>query len=173
MRRLDTGRAIVRPFIDADAPALARHANDRAVWAHLRDRFPHPYTLADARAFVTFLASRAEPVAWCVEVDGEATGAVGLEALADIEYVSAELGYWLGQAHWGRGIMGGVVQAFVPWAFAARPDLERIFALPFADNTASCRLLERAGFVVEGRLRHSARKAGVLRDQVLYASYRR
>jgi ribosomal-protein-alanine N-acetyltransferase len=170
--RLDTGRAILRPFVDADAPALAHHANDEAVWAQLRDRFPHPYTLTEARAFLAFLAARTEPVAWCVEVDGEAAGAVGLEPLADIEYVSAELGYWLGRAHWGRGVMGGVVRAFVPWAFATQPEIERIFALPFADNTASRRVLEGAGFVVEGRLHHSARKAGRLRDQVLYATYR-
>ena len=172
MLRLDTGRAIVRPFVGTDAPAIARHANDRGVWAHLRDRFPHPYTLADAEAFIAFLAARPEPVAWCVEVDGEAAGAVGLEPLADIEHVSAELGYWLGRAHWGRGVMGGVIRAFVPRAFEARPELERIFALPFADNTPSCRVLASAGFVVEGRLHHSARKDGVLRDQLLYATYR-
>jgi ribosomal-protein-alanine N-acetyltransferase len=170
--RLDAGPAVVRPFVVADAAALARHADDRAVWAQLRDRFPSPYTHADAEAFLALVTAQPTPTAWCIEAGGEAVGAIGLEPLTDIECVSAEVGYWLGRAHWGRGVMGGVVRTFVPWAFDAFPGLERIFALPFADNVASCRVLAGAGFVVEGRLRHSARKAGVLRDQLLYATYR-
>ena len=107
---------------------------------------------------------------WAIEVDGAAVGGIGLERLTDVERVSAEMGYWLGQEYWGRGIVTDAVRAVSEQSFRLF-DLTRIFALPFADNPGSIRVLEKAGFVVEGRLRQSAIKDGRLRDQLMFARY--
>ena len=92
-------------------------------------------------------------------------------AETDVERVSAEIGYWLGESCWGRGIVTEALRAVTAEAFR-RFELRRIYALPFADNPASVRVLEKAGYVLEGRLRQSAIKDGQIRDQLLYATYR-
>lgn len=158
----------VRSWRAADAGSLVRYANNRRIWSQLRDRFPHPYRRADA---VTFLraACRALPETnFAIDVEGEAVGAVGFTLLADVERVSAEIGYWLGEPFWGRGIATRALRATTQHAIAHH-GLTRVFAVPFATNAASCRVLEKAGFVVEGRLRRSAVKDGVVVDQWLYA----
>lgn len=88
----------------------------------------------------------------------------------DIERVSAELGYWLGRRFWGRGVMSEAVPAVTRWALASL-GLHRVFAVPFAHNAASVRVLEKAGFTREGLMRRSAVKDGLIQDQWLYAAY--
>jgi RimJ/RimL family protein N-acetyltransferase len=167
--RLD--RCIVRDWSTADRPSLVRHANNWKIWINLRDRFPHPYTDADGRAFLEHVTARDSETVWAIEVDGEAAGGIGLVLLSDVERVSAELGYWLGEACWNRGIVTEAVRGVTAEAFR-RYELTRIFALPFADNPGSIRVLEKAGYVLEGRLRQSAIKNGVVRDQLMYAAYK-
>ena len=104
-------------------------------------------------------------------MDGAAAGGNGLEVLGDIERVSAEIGYWLGRACWTRGVMTEAVRAVTLEAFR-RFDLTRIFAVPFADNRASIRVLEKAGYALEGRMPQSAIKDGRVRDQLMYGAYR-
>jgi RimJ/RimL family protein N-acetyltransferase len=157
--------------VAGDLPSLVRHANNRRVWLQLRDRFPHPYTEAHAREFLDHVMGESPSTVWAIIVDGEAAGGIGIVRLADVERVSAEIGYWLGERYWGRGIATEAVRAVTKEAFR-RFDLERLFAVPFADNAASIRVLEKAGYVLEGRMRRSAIKDGVIRDQLLYASYR-
>jgi len=106
-----------------------------------------------------------------MEVDGEAAGGIGIELPTDVERVSAEIGYWLGESVWGRGIVTEALQAVTAQAFQ-QFDLTRIYALPFADNRASVRVLEKAGYMLEGHLRRSAIKDGTIRDQLLYAAYK-
>lgn len=163
--------AVVRSWRAEDLPAIVEHANDRAVARQLRDRFPHPYQPAHALGFLQWAGQQPVETVWAIAVDEAAVGGVGLQLGQDVERVSAEIGYWLGQAHWGRGLATGAVRAVTEYAFA-HFDLSRIFAVPFADNTASVRVLEKAGYVLEGQLRQSAIKHGVLRDQRLYARYR-
>jgi ribosomal-protein-alanine N-acetyltransferase len=154
-----------------DVESLVRHADNRKLWINLRDRFPHPYRTQDAERFLDH-ASRTRPATvWAIEVDGQAVGGIGVEPLSDVERVSGEIGYWLGEQYWGRGIVTDAVRGVTSHAFRAF-DLTRIFALPFADNTASIRVLEKAGYVLEGRLLRSAIKDGVIRDQLMYAAYR-
>lgn len=144
------------------------HASDRDVWLNLRDQFPHPYTRADAEAWVQ-LASEQVPVsALAIEVESQAAGGVGLTLRDDVEKVSAEIGYWLGQRFWNRGIATAAVRAVTKYGFE-QFSLTRIYALPFASNVASHRVLEKAGYVREGVLRRSAIKNGIVVDQVLYA----
>lgn len=158
----------LRPLVPADAPSLARHANDREVWRHLRDAFPHPYTEADAEGYIVAVARRTPVTSLGIVVDGEAVGSISLRLGHDVERYSAEVGYWLGRAHHGRGIVTDALRAMTAHAFDGL-GLHRVFAVPFAHNAASCRVLEKVGYRCEGRLRRSAVKEGVVLDQWLYA----
>jgi hypothetical protein len=95
---------ILRGWQGGDEPSLARHANDREIWLNLRDRFPHPYSLADAEEWVRFASAQQPRVNFAIEVAGEAVGGISLMLQEDVERVSAEVGYWLGRSFWGRGI---------------------------------------------------------------------
>ncbi|MGE3889178.1 MAG: GNAT family N-acetyltransferase [Vicinamibacterales bacterium] len=168
---LPVAGASVRPWQAEDLPSLVAHANNRNVAHQLRDRFPHPYEPEHGRGFLSWLARQETPTVWAIAVEGRAVGGIGLELGQDVERVSAEIGYWLGERFWGRGIATAALDAVTARAFALF-DLSRIFAVPFAGNAASIRVLEKAGYVREGHLRHSAVKDGVILDQYLYARYR-
>ncbi|MEO8523060.1 MAG: GNAT family protein [Acidobacteriota bacterium] len=166
--RLEGQRCTVRAWRMADAEALVRHANNANVASHLRDRFPHPYARANAQAFLKSALSAPHASNLAIEVDGEAAGAIGYVIGTDVERYSAEIGYWLGEALWGRGIATEALTLVAGHVFD-RTNLLRLFAVPFADNAASIRVLEKAGFVREGLLRSSSVKFGRPRDQALYA----
>lgn len=161
-------RCIVRRFTAADAASIAAVANDRRIWLQLRDLFPHPYHLADAENYIGRVASIDPPLSLAVVVDARAIGGVGLQPMTDVNRRSAEIGYWLGAAYWGRGIATEAITLVTDWAFSAH-GLLRIFAQPFAANLASRRVLEKAGYQLEGTMRRSAVKDDEVRDQCLYA----
>lgn len=169
--RLVLTRCIVRPWAGTDAESLQRHANNRNVSIHLRDRFPFPYEIHHATTFLGWIARQPASTVWAIEVDGEAAGGIGIELRTDVERVSAEIGYWLGERHWRRGIATEALRAVTAEAFK-RFEITRLYAVPFADHAASVRVLEKAGYVKEGHLRQSAIKDGKIRDQALYASYK-
>jgi RimJ/RimL family protein N-acetyltransferase len=169
--RLELTRCTIRPWASTDAESLHRHANNRHVSMQLRDRFPFPYELQHARAFLAWIAQQPSPTVWAIEVNQEAAGGIGLELHSDVERVSAEIGYWLGESLWGRGIVTEALTAVTKAAFE-RYELTRIYAVPFADHEASVRVLEKAGYLREGRMKHSAIKDGKIRDQFLYAAYK-
>jgi len=107
-------------------------------------------------------------VAFAIVVDGEAVGGAGFSPGGDVERFSAEVGYWLGEPFWSRGITTEAVRLLSAYAFDTCRML-RLFAVPFADNGPSIRVLEKAGYAREGILQSSAVKAGIVRDQALYA----
>ena len=166
--QLDLESCGVRSFRESDAAELARHANNHKVWLQLRDRFPHPYTIDDARGFIAFAGGANPETAFAVTVDDQPVGSIGAVLGEDVERCSAEVGYWLGESYWGRGIATRALVSFTEYAFATY-EVERLFAVPLAGNTASCRVLEKAGYRLEGRMRRSAVKDGVVQDQLLYA----
>jgi RimJ/RimL family protein N-acetyltransferase len=168
MISLQGSRCVLRPWRAADVEALARHADNASIAQQLRDRFPHPYTRADAVAFIRLAASVPEPTNLAIEVEREAVGGVGFMPGTDVERYSAEIGYWLGEPYWGRGIATEALVLATEHAFQSH-NLLRLFALPFADNLASRRVLEKAGYTCEAILRASAVKSGQPRDQALYA----
>jgi ribosomal-protein-alanine N-acetyltransferase len=169
--RLELTRCTVRPWLATDVDALSRHANNRRVSIHLRDRFPFPYEREHARKFLDWLVQQPVITVWALEVDGEASGGIGIEQKTDVERVSAEIGYWLGESCWGRGVVTEALQAVTAEVFRTF-DVTRLYALPFADNPASVRVLEKAGYVREGHMRQSAIKEGRIRDQLLFAAYK-
>ncbi|MFT3706038.1 MAG: GNAT family protein [Archangium sp.] len=164
--------ALLRPLRESDVASIAKHANDHAVWRNLRDAFPHPYSIDDARKFLAHLRESEDARVFGIEVDGQVVGACGLHPQPDVYVRSAELGYWLGSAFHGRGLMTRVVTAVVAHGFMHLPKLERIFASVFEWNPASMRVLEKCGFQREGVLRKSVFKDGQLMDGVLFARLR-
>jgi len=161
----------VRNYTFDDAPSLARHGNNRSIWLNLRDRFPHPYTEAVAREYIAYNQTIERPVSFAIEVDGEAVGGISLRPGTDIERRTAEMGYWLGEKLWGRGIATAAIKLLTQYGLE-ECDLDRIFAVPFVHNVASCRALEKAGYEREALMRKSAIKDGVVLDQYLYARVR-
>ena len=169
---LDLGDAhCVRSYVAADAAALARHANNAAVARGLRDRFPHPYTRADAETFLRGIADGPAESDFALATPDEVIGGIGVQRQPDVHRLTAEIGYWLGEPFWGRGIATRAVCGLGDWLFATTP-LERLFACVFESNPASARVLEKAGYQFEGRMRRAVYKDGRVLDQLLYARLR-
>jgi RimJ/RimL family protein N-acetyltransferase len=168
---LDLSSCLVRDWSLTDLASLVHHANNRSVSIHLRDRFPYPYREDHGREFLEHATTTIPVTAWAIDIDGYAVGGIGLMLQSDVERVSAEIGYWLGEPFWGRGIVTEALRAVTAEAFQ-QFDLTRIFALPFADNHGSIRVLQKAGYAHEGTMPRSTIKNGVIRDQLMYGAYR-
>jgi RimJ/RimL family protein N-acetyltransferase len=169
--RIELAQCILRSWRREDAPALAVAANNRNVWLKLRDAFPHPYTLTDAEKFLNGVANGEYPHVACIEINGKVAGGIGLHLGQDVHRRTAEFGYWLAEPYWNRGIMTETARAFVGHYFETMP-LDRICAMPFANNLASVRVLEKIGFQFEGRMCKNVIKDGVVLDSLLYAKVR-
>lgn len=160
---------ILRPFRVADSRSLAKHANNKKISDNLRDRFPHPYTENDAEWFINYVLSDNDPVkVFVIEINNEAAGTIGLVPDEDIFRLNTEIGYWLGEEHWGKGIMTSVIKATVNYAFETLP-FKRIYATPFATSKASARALEKAGFFKEATIRNGVIKNNVIVDYHIYS----
>lgn len=161
-----------RTWRSTDVEALVRHANDRHVWLNLKDRFPHPYTVDDAEDWIGMNHMMlGPPLNFAIEVGGEAVGGVGVEPLDDVMCRTASVGYWLGQAFWNRGIATRAAQFITEYAFRTFA-LERLQATVFDWNPASARVLEKAGYRLEGRMRRAVFKADRTGDLLMYARLR-
>ena len=166
------GPIVVREWEEADAEAVVRPANDRRVWLGLRDAFPHPYGIEDGQRFIAKARAMTPRTYFAIEVEGRVAGGIGYTLHSDVERIGAEVGYWLGQEFWGRGIATTALRLLTAHAFQAHPELQRLWAVPYATNAASARVLEKAGYVREGTLRRSAIKDGRVLDQWMYAIVR-
>lgn len=169
--RIETTFGAIRPWLESDAGALALYADNRKVWLNLRDAFPHPYTIADAEAFIRRTGSMDPVTMFAVATPQEAIGGIGISIGGDVHGLSAEMGYWLAEPFWGMGIMTETVKEFSDFCFQSF-GLLRIYAEPYAGNAGSCRVLEKAGFTLEGRLRSNVVKDGLILDQFMYARIR-
>jgi len=167
-----TPSAILRGWSAADVPSLVRFANNPLIATTLRDGFPSPYTSRDAERFIALAtAPDSRNLVLAIEVDGQACGGIGIHPLEDIYRRTAEIGYWLAEPYWGRGIMTDAVRAIVPVAFD-RYDLARIQAGIFSNNAASMRVLEKSGFIREAVHKDAVTKNGVTMDEVMFARFR-
>ncbi|MEK7729521.1 MAG: GNAT family protein [candidate division KSB1 bacterium] len=164
-------QSLIRPWQRGDEDALVQHADNRNVWRNLRDIFPHPYTKQDAQDWIQ-RARTAEPmVNFAIVVNGAAVGGIGLIPRGDVHRHTVGLGYWLGEEYWGRGIMTEAVRAMTSHAFQ-NAEVHRLYACVYAWNPASARVLEKAGYIFEGRMRQHATKDGEKVDELIYGLLR-
>ncbi len=160
---------ILRPFQITDKQALAKHANNEKISSNLRDRFLYPYTEEDAEWFINFVLENNSPVKnFIIEINNEAAGSIGFDQDDDIYRLNAEIGYWLGEEHWGKGIMTAVIKATVKYIFE-NFDIKRVYATPFATTTGSIRALEKAGFKREATIKNGVIKKGKVLDYYIYS----
>jgi [ribosomal protein S5]-alanine N-acetyltransferase len=138
----------IRSFEESDAESLAKYANNKKIWCNLKDFFPYPYTLADARFFIGLCTSKEQMTTMAIELEGVCIGAIGFNEQSDIYRKTAEFGYWLGEPFWGKGIMTKAVKSYTSYIFD-NFDIIRIHAGVFEWNAASMRVLEKAGFYKE------------------------
>jgi RimJ/RimL family protein N-acetyltransferase len=164
-------RCTLRSWRSGDEPSLVRHADNRNVSRNLKDRFPSPYTAADAHEWIAHASAQVPPTSLAIVVGGAAVGGVGIELGTDVFRRSAEIGYWLGEPFWGRGIATEALRAMTAYAFE-RFDICRLEAGVFDWNPASARVLEKNGYVLEGRARLGVIKDGRMGDRLLYALVR-
>lgn len=171
---LKLSKSTIRHLEPSDAEEMARIADNPLIGRYMRDRFPFPYTLAHANWWINHNMT-ANPVynyAIADPITDKFMGCIGLERGTDVQARTAEFGYWLGEEYWGKGIMTEAVIGFARWAFDRFEDLDRIFAGMFESNTGSVRVIERAGWMFEGRARKAIRKRGVVMDQLIYSYIR-
>lgn len=167
---LNLNDIIIRPWRTGDELSLVQHANNRKIWINVRDRFPFPYTLKDAEIWVRVAGADRNMINLAIEFEGQAVGGIGLVFKQDVYRRSAEIGYWLGEDFWNRGIATRAVKALTSYIFKQEQfDINRIYAGIFEYNTASARVLEKAGYQLEARLRKSVTKDDKTVDELIYA----
>lgn len=165
---LDLGNLLLRPWKEGDEPSLVKHGNNRLIWENVRDRFPHPYTIKDAQLWVQVADRDPSSLNLAIAVGDEAVGAIGVTFKDDVYHRTAEIGYWLGETHWNQGLATRAVKALTDYVFA-NYNICRIYAGIFEHNPASGRVLEKAGYTLEARLRKSVTKNNCTVDELIYA----
>ncbi len=165
---LQSGSTILRPLQEDDLEFMARLANNKNVWDNLRDLFPHPYTLEDARAYFEKVRTETPQVSFAMKYHGAFAGMIGLIPQQDVYRLSAEIGYWLGEPFWNKGIGKTAVKLVTDYGLY-HLDFIRIYADVFDFNKASMRVLERNGYVKEGVFKKAVIKNGVICDDHHYA----
>ncbi len=160
----------IRKWNMIDASNLAELLNNKKIMDNLRDGLPFPYTVKDAEEFIAAMLSADEEktFAFAITIDDKAVGSIGVFRCENIHFRTAEMGYYIGEPYWGKGIMTSAVRQTCQYIFE-NTDIIRIFAEPFGSNIASCRVLEKAGFQLEGLLRKNAVKNGQVLDMKMYA----
>lgn len=162
----------LRPWRHGDESSLAKLANNRKIWRNLRDIFPHPYTRRDAVSWINFCESaEGPPQNLAIVVEGAAAGGIGISPGTDVFRRVAEIGYWLGEPYWGRGIATEALSLMTDYAFS-NFELFRLEGWVFGWNAASARVLEKAGYTFEGRFRKSILKDGEITDRLVYSKIR-
>lgn len=170
--RMALENCVMRSWDWADVASIQRHANNRKVWKNLHDGFPSPYTIRDARRWLAHSLSSFPETAFAVDVEGEAIGGVGFVPKEGPSSCSAEIGYWIGESYWGRGIATASVCGVTAHVLENYPEICRLYAQVFEWNPASMRVLEKAGYTRECVLRKSAVKNDEVIDLVQYVLLR-
>lgn len=159
---------ILRPWHINDLESLVKYANNPKIPRYMTDTFPHPYLPENGKNFIE-LATKDTPIhIFAIEIEGEAVGGIGIHPQGDILRKNAELGYWIAEPFWGKGIITQAVKQMLDFAFDTY-DINRVFARPFGTNLGSQKVLEKAGFVLEGRFEKTIFKNGEYEDELFYA----
>lgn len=185
------GNLTVRRLRPTDAPASVQHLNNARVHATLRNQIPFPYLLEHAESWIAFATDPANfvrsgpwtvaetgstgpplPVHYAIALDDQYIGSISVSPLDDVYFRAAELGYWLGEAHWGKGVMSRVIPAFVDWVWKTFGVFVRLNGATYEGNLASERLLRKAGFQFEGLRPDAVCKNGVVKGEVMWGALR-
>ena len=164
----------IRKWELSDAKELSTALSNRKIQDNLRDGLPYPYTEQDGADYISAMlsADENETFAFAITVDNKVVGSIGVFRQENIHRQTAELGYYIAEEYWGKGIMTEAVKQICKYVFD-KSDIVRIYAEPFAHNMASCRVLEKAGFQYEGTLRSNAIKNGKVIDMKMYSLLKR
>lgn len=165
---ISTAEFVLREWENDDSEELALIANNKKIYDNLRDALPHPYEIEDAKSYISFMRANQKDVGLAIEVDGQLAGSIGAFFKDDVYRKNAEIGYYLGEDYWGKGIMTKAIQSLTQYVFENH-DVIRIYAEPFARNIGSRRALEKAGFILEGVLKKSVIKNNIIEDSCIYA----
>jgi RimJ/RimL family protein N-acetyltransferase len=168
---IDAGPATLRRWRLADQQDLIDEANSYAVWRNLTHVFPHPYTEAEASSWIQRCMDQDPPQDLVIASEDRLIGVCGMGRGEGVDYYTAGVGYWLGECHWGRGIMTEAFRAFIRYVWGTF-DVQRIQATVFAWNPASARVLEKNGFSFEGAHRSAIYKDGEFVDLLMYSLLR-
>lgn len=162
----------LRPFTINDLDSLVKYANNPKIADKLTDKFPHPYTKENGKMFIEFATKNTPTNIFAIDINGEVCGGIGIHPQEDVHRKNAELGYWLAEPFWGNGIITKAIVQIVEYGFM-NFDITRIFARPYGTNTASQRVLEKAGFTFEGKFEKTLFKNGEYKDELIYAVRRK
>jgi len=161
----------LRPWHISDLESLVQHANNPNIARFLTNKFPYPYGEENGKMFIA-MATHDNPIhIFAIDIDGKAVGGIGIHPQEDIMCKNAELGYWLGEAFWGNGILSRAIPEVLKFAFETY-DITRVYARPFGNNPASQRVLEKTGFTLEARIQGNIYKNEEALDELIYG-YRR
>jgi RimJ/RimL family protein N-acetyltransferase len=172
-KRLILMNVTIRTWQISDVPDIVKALNNKKVLYNLRDGIPHPYTEKDAKEFIdaTLASEKDAQYAFAIIYNGKAVGGISVFRKDNVHRLTAELGYYIAEPYWGRGIMTLAVKQICAYIFE-NTNVSRIFATPYAHNIASCRVLEKTGFQLEGVLRQNAVKNEQMMDMKMYAILR-
>lgn len=159
---------ILRPWTTEDLDSLVKFANNFNISKNLTDAFPYPYTIENGRAFIEMATENTPRNVLAIEINGQASGGIGVHPQKDVYRKNFELGYWLAEPYWGQGIISKAIVQMVDYAFT-NFDMYRIYARPFGHNVASQKALEKAGFILEARFEKTFFKNGAYVDELIYA----
>jgi ribosomal-protein-alanine N-acetyltransferase len=159
----------LRPWSVKDADRLAVIANNKNISDHLRDGFPFPYSLSDANSWLnSVIPINNPPRFFAILSEKYLVGSIGIVTKEDIYRKNVEIGYFLAEEYWGRGIITKAVKAVTAYAFSAF-EIERVYAEPYADNPGSRKALEKAGFTCEAVFKKNVIKNGIIKDSCIYS----
>ncbi|HRE37309.1 MAG TPA: GNAT family N-acetyltransferase [Chitinophagaceae bacterium] len=158
---------VIRQWKNEDLQELVSQANNINVWNNLRNYFPHPYTEEHGKAWLEKVVDALPAINMAIEADGKLAGGIGLILNGDVYIKSAEIGYWLGEQYWGKGIATEAVRQMTEYAFYYF-DLVRLYAEVFETNKTSMRVLEKNGYYLEGVRRKAVFKNNVLMDDYIW-----
>jgi RimJ/RimL family protein N-acetyltransferase len=167
MKTASNPNITLRPWRDSDIPSLLKYANNKNIAKNLTDRFPHPFLAANAEWFLNWANTHTPPQILAIDVNGEAIGSIGLHPLEDVFRLNCELGYWVAEPFWGKGIATQAIALMTEYA-KANFAFTRLFARPYGSNIGSQKALLKAGFVLEGRFEKTIIKNGKLEDELVF-----
>lgn len=159
---------LLRPWLAKDLEPLVAFANNKKIFDNVRDAFPHPYMLQNAKEWLSLNVGITPVLNFVIEVDGNFVGSIGMVPKADVYHCNMEIGYWLGEPYWGKGIATEAIRLLEVHILNYYPHINRIYAEVFETNAASILALQKNGFVQEATRRNAVIKNGIFLDDYVF-----